>query len=67
MSAPTQKNAEQKFWQNPELVEGFLRLLDPAATLQLALAHKKTRSIVQGSWALAHSCAIFLFYLGGEI
>ena len=51
MSAPTQRNAEQKFWQNPELVEGFLRFLDPAATLQLALAHKKTRSILQGSWA----------------
>ena len=51
MSAPTQRNAEQKFWQNPELVEGFLRFLDPAATLQLAMAHKKTRSILQGSWA----------------
>ena len=51
MSASSRRNAEQKFWQNPELVEGFLKFLDPAATLQLALAHKKTRSILKGSWA----------------
>ena len=36
-------------WQTPELVEGLLPFLDPASTLELALAHKKTRSILKGS------------------
>ena len=51
MSLSIQKEAEHKFWQNTELVEGFLKFLDPEATFQLALAHKKTRSILKGSWA----------------
>ena len=51
MPLSRQCEAEQKFWQNPELVDGFLQFLDPAETLQLALAHKKTRSILKGSRA----------------
>ena len=31
MSLSTQRESEQKFWQDPELVDGFLRFLEPAA------------------------------------
>ena len=31
VSLSTQREPEQKFWQDPELVDGFLRFLDPAA------------------------------------
>ena len=41
-------------WQTPELVEGLLPFLDPASTLELALAHKKTRSILKGSRVWKH-------------
>ena len=51
MPLSSHSEAERKFWQNPELVDGFLQFLDPAETLQLALAHKKTRSILKGSRA----------------
>ena len=47
MPLSRQCEAEGKFWQNPELVDGFLQFLDPAETPQLALAHKKTRSILK--------------------
>ena len=41
--------AEQKFWQTPELVQGLLPYLDLESTLRLAQTHKKTQSILQGS------------------
>ena len=41
--------AEQKFWQTPELIEGLLLYLDPRSTQQLAQAHERTRNILQGS------------------
>ena len=41
--------AEQKFWQTPELIEGLLLHLDPESTLRLAQAHEMTRDILQGS------------------
>ena len=31
VSLSTQRESEQKFWQDPELVDGFLECLDPAA------------------------------------
>ena len=31
MSLSTQRESEQKFWQDPELVDRLLRFLDPAA------------------------------------
>ena len=49
MSRSVQREAEWKVWQTPELVEGLLPFLDPASTLELALAHKKTRTILKGS------------------
>ena len=49
MSRSGSREAERQVWQTPELVEGLLPFLDPAATLELALAHKKTRSILKGS------------------
>ena len=49
MSRSGSREAEQKVWQTPELVEGLLPFLDPASTLELALAHKKTRTILKGS------------------
>ena len=41
--------AEQKFWQTPELIEGLLLYLNPESTLRLAVAHERTRNILQGS------------------
>ena len=41
--------AEQKFWQTPELIEGLLLYLNPESTLRLAIAHERTRNILQGS------------------
>ena len=41
--------AEQKFWQTAELVQGLLPYLDLESTLRLAKTHQKTRSILQGS------------------
>ena len=41
--------AEQMFWQTPELIEGLLLHLDPAATLQLAQTHERTQNILQGT------------------
>ena len=49
MSRSGSREAERKVWQTPELIEGLLPFLDPASTLELALAHKKTRSILKGS------------------
>ena len=54
MSRSGSREAERKVWQTPELVEGLLPFLDPAATLELALAHKKTRSILKGSRVWKH-------------
>ena len=49
---PTSKSeAEQMFWQTPELVQGLLPFLDLDSTLRLAQAHEKTQSILQGSRA----------------
>ena len=44
-------DAEQKFWQLPELIEELLKFLDLESTLQLARAHERTRNILQGSKA----------------
>ena len=44
-----QSEAEAKFWQMPELIEGLLLYLDPMSTLRLAQAHEKTQNILQGS------------------
>ena len=41
--------AEQKFWQTAELVQGLLPYLDLESTLRLAHTHQKTQSILQGS------------------
>ena len=43
--------AEEKFWQLPELIEELLKFLDLESTLQLARAHERTRNILQGSKA----------------
>ena len=40
--------AEEKFWQLPELIEELLKFLDLESTLQLARAHERTRNILQG-------------------
>ena len=44
-----QSEAELKFWQMPELLEGLLVYLDPESTLRLAEAHERTRNILQGT------------------
>ena len=54
MSRSGSREAERKVWQTPELIEGLLPFLDPASTLELALAHKKTRSILKGSRVWKH-------------
>ena len=41
--------AEQKFWQTPELVQGLLPFLDLESTLRLAQVHEMTRCILQGT------------------
>ena len=43
--------AEQKFWQTPEVIEELLKFLDLESTLRLARTHKMTQSILQGNWA----------------
>ena len=40
--------AEEKFWQLPELIEELLNVMDSESTLQLAQAHERTRNILQG-------------------
>ena len=41
--------AEQKFWQTAELVQGLLPYLDLESTLRLAHTHQKIQAILQGS------------------
>ena len=43
------REAEQKFWKTPELIEELLLHLDLESTLRLAKTHKTTRNILQGA------------------
>ena len=49
MSSATNREAEKKFWQMPELVESFLPFLDPGSVSRLSLLHPLTVEILEGA------------------
>ena len=49
MSSATNREAEKKFWQMPELVEQLLPFLDPGSVSRLAELHPLTVEILEGA------------------